>query len=91
MAGVLHFSPIHCLVNIRCISSQRLLSVACSLSHFVSHTISDMIRISVDGQDGDLVARNSGIRFVTPDDDLALVRVCQYIQSMYTSPITASM
>lgn len=53
--------------------------------------MSDMIRISVDGQDGDLVARNSGIRFVTPDDDLALVRVCQYIQSMYTSPIIASM
>ena len=37
--------------------------------------MSDTIRISVDGQDGDLVARSSGIRFVTPDDDLALVRV----------------
>ena len=82
MAGVLHLSPIHRLVNIRCISSQRLLSDACSLSHFVSHTMSDMIKISVDGQDGDLVARNSGIRFVTPDDDLALVRVCQLIYTV---------
>lgn len=35
----------------------------------------DTIKISVDGQDGDLVARSSGIRFVTPDNDLALVRV----------------
>ena len=37
--------------------------------------MSDTIKISVDGQDGDLVARTSGIRFVTPDNDLALVRV----------------
>ena len=37
--------------------------------------MSDTINISVDGQDGDLVARCSGIRFVTPDNDLALVRV----------------
>lgn len=82
MARVLHFSPIYRLVNIRCVSSQRLLSDACSRSHFVSHTMSDMIKISVDGQDGDLVARNSGIRFVTPDDDLALVRVCQLIYTV---------
>lgn len=44
--------------------------------------MSDMIKISVNGQDGDLVARNSGIRFVTPDDDLALVRVCQLIYTV---------
>lgn len=77
MMGVPHTSQLHRLINIRCISSQRLLSDACLLSHSVSHTMSDVIRISVDGQDGDLVARNSGIRFVTPDDDLALVRVCR--------------
>ena len=37
--------------------------------------MSNTIKISVDGQDGDLVARNSGLRLVTPDNDLTLVGV----------------
>ena len=46
--------------------------------------MSDTINISVDGQNGDLVARTSGIRFITPDDDLALVRV-SYLENQVTA------
>ena len=46
--------------------------------------MSDTIKISVDGQDGHLVARTSGIRFVTPDNDLALVRV-SYLEIQVTA------
>ena len=52
--------------------------------HFEAHAMFDTIKISVDGQDGDLVARTSGIRFVTPDNDLALVRV-SYFEDQVTA------
>ena len=58
-------------------------------SHFEAHAMSDTIRISVDGQDGDLVARSSGIRFVTPDNDLALVRV-SYLEIKSTHIISSA-
>ena len=54
--------------------------------------MSDTIKISVDGQDGGLVARTSGIRFVTPENDLALVRVSYLeIKSPHISSSTVSM
>lgn len=53
-----------------------LFSILLGIPDLVFYAMDDAMKISVDGQDGDVVARSSGIRLVEPNDGLALVRVC---------------
>lgn len=47
--------------------------------------MANAIQVSVDGQDGTLVARSHGIRLVPPNDDFALIRVSSLSGSIAVS------
>ena len=71
--GTYHIGKAKC--SLCSYASPLLLLGYVTVARIMPYTMPDVIQISVDGQDGALVARSHGLGLVPPNLNLALVRV----------------